>query len=191
MSLVVFDCEWTSWEGSIQRMWSGPGEHRELVQIGALRLDGALAETASFAVLVRPSLNPVLSDYFINLTGIRQADVAAQGRSLAEALAAFRDFAGDATAVWSNGGDHAVIAANLALVGLPAALDLPFGDLAPFFRRVFRSERHVTTSTLPERLGLPPAGRSHDALADARALAAALRHLAARGVYPEATGSAA
>ena len=40
-------------------------------------------------------------------------------------------------------------------------------------------EDHWFSSDLPHRLGLPPVGRAHDALADSRALAAALRHVRA------------
>ena len=69
--IVGFDMEWTAWEGSWSRSWSAPGEYREIVQIGAVKLDGgnALGERDSFDVLVRPPRNPVLSDYFIALTG--------------------------------------------------------------------------------------------------------------------------
>lgn len=32
---VIFDTEYTTWEGAADRDWTGPGEHREVVQIGA------------------------------------------------------------------------------------------------------------------------------------------------------------
>src|SRR5882762_1688961 len=64
-NVVVYDLEYTAWEGSQARGWSGPGEHREVVQIGAVRLDPhrGWAETASLARLVRPRINPRLSAY--------------------------------------------------------------------------------------------------------------------------------
>ena len=35
---VLYDTEYTSWEGSLQRGWSRPDEHRELVQLSAIRV---------------------------------------------------------------------------------------------------------------------------------------------------------
>lgn len=32
-AFVFYDTEYTSWEGAMQRNWSGPDEHRELVQL--------------------------------------------------------------------------------------------------------------------------------------------------------------
>ena len=38
-SLTVFDLEYTAWECSMARSWLTPGEFREVVQIGAVKLD--------------------------------------------------------------------------------------------------------------------------------------------------------
>ena len=69
---AIMDLEWTSWEGASQRRWSGPGEEMEIVQIGALKLrdDETLTETDILDVLVTPSIDPDLSDYFIQFNGI-------------------------------------------------------------------------------------------------------------------------
>ena len=102
---TIFDLEFTAWEGSAARGWSGPDEYREIVQIGAVRVDGgnAFAEVDRFTAYVRPVKNPVLSDYFVSLTGITQADVDRHGVSFPEALAAFSEFVGDdGAAVVSN-----------------------------------------------------------------------------------------
>ena len=37
-AFVFYDTEYTSWEGAMQRNWSGPNEHRELVQLSAIRV---------------------------------------------------------------------------------------------------------------------------------------------------------
>ena len=67
--VVVFDLEWTAWEGSIQRGWSEDWEHREIVQIGAVLVD-ALAgfksidsfsfEIKSFYILEFNNYNSIL-----------------------------------------------------------------------------------------------------------------------------------
>ena len=69
---AIMDLEWTSWEGASERRWSGPGAEMEIVQIGALKLrdDETLTETDTLDVLVTPSIDPDLSDYFIQFNGI-------------------------------------------------------------------------------------------------------------------------
>jgi len=59
---VIADLEYTSWEGALERGWDRPGEFREIVQIGAVKVQrsDSLRESDSFMVLVAPTLNPVL-----------------------------------------------------------------------------------------------------------------------------------
>lgn len=183
--IVVFDMEWTTWEGAEARRWSGPGEHMEIVQIGAVRLDDGqeLLETGSFEILVRPAFNPVLSDYFIGLTGIPQARVDAEGVDFPAALAAFAGFLGaDIGIVCSFGGDVMVLEENCRFNGLafPFAADL-FRDVRPEIREVLdMEEKHLVSGNLPRLFGFPPPGTAHQAITDARCTAEALRILTAR-----------
>ena len=57
------------------RGWPGPGEFREVVEIGLVILsdDVTLAEIDHVQVYAKPILNPTLSAYFTNLTGISQS----------------------------------------------------------------------------------------------------------------------
>ena len=66
-NIVVFDLEFTSWKGSLQRNWSKNGEHREIVQIGAVMIDleSNFKIINQFNCLVKPTINPYLSDYFV------------------------------------------------------------------------------------------------------------------------------
>lgn len=116
--MVIDDLESTSWEGAQESGWSGPGQFREIVQIGAVRVDAGdgFAERANFSVLVRPTINPDLSDYFTALTGITNNAVARDGVSLKIALAGFADFAG-ADVVLSHGRDDLVVARDCASSG--------------------------------------------------------------------------
>ncbi len=178
----VFDMEWTTWEGAMARRWSGPGEHREVVQIGAVRLrthGGRLDEIASFTQLVRPSINPVLSGYFPDLTGISQAMIDAEGMGFSEALAAFSHFIAEGGPVYSNGGDEAVLAENCRLRGLPYTLDAGrFRNAHPLLIASTGLPSHTLVSgDLPRLMGLDHAGSRHEALTDARALARTLFHL--------------
>ncbi len=176
---MVADLEYTSWEGSLQRGWSRPDEHREIVQIGAIRLNAGdgFAETGALDVLVQPQRNPVLSDYFVELTGITNARLASEGTELAAALEALKTFAAGAT-FWSNGSDDAVIAENCALVGIenPVA-NASWRDIALPFARLLDREEQIVSADVPEMIGLPAPGHAHDALSDVRAIALGLRHL--------------
>lgn len=177
--LVIFDLEFTAWPGSRERRWSAPGEFREIVQIGAIGLDGDDRETDSFDLLVRPIRNPRLSAYFTELTGITDDMVASRGVDLVEALARFDRFvAGRPLACF--GQDLTVLAENCALQGLlDVWRDRPCHRLDRAFAAV-RPDLVPGTSSgdLPARLGLAWSARAHDAVSDARALAAALAALA-------------
>ena len=121
---AIMDLEWTSWEGASQRRWSGPG--MEIVQIGALKLrdDESLTETDTLDVLVTPSINPDLSDYFIQLNGITQERLNGDGIGFADALKALRAFLGPGIrAVFSMGTDFRVIECNCHLHGVEFPFD--------------------------------------------------------------------
>jgi inhibitor of KinA sporulation pathway (predicted exonuclease) len=181
-SVVVFDLEFTSWPGAMARQWSGPGEHREVVSIGAVKLAAreGLPEIDHLLLLVRPRINPALSGYFMALTGLTQPRVDREGLTYAEALRRLAAFLGDdVVSVFSNGSDEQVLIENCQLAGLEF----------PFPRRLFRDlrgwlaaatgtpESAADTARLPGLMGFARQGRAHDALDDARVVAEALRRL--------------
>lgn len=183
---TVFDLEFTAWEGSAARGWSGPEEYREIVQIGAVRVDGenAFAELNRFKAYVRPVKNPVLSDYFVSLTGITQADVDRHGIPFPEALAAFSDFVGDdSAAIISNGTDGEALGENCVLHGIACPIDADkFINIRPHLARLLGLDTpEVISAKLPSLLRLPSQRKEHDALADALAITQALRHLRQTG----------
>lgn len=180
-TVIVADLEYTSWEGARERGWSGPGEYKEVVQIGAVRVDTGygFAEAAAFSTLVRPNLNPVLSDYFVALTGITNDTLARDATGLDDALAAFAMFVGDLT-VLSHGPDDVVIADDCTRNGLADPfVGHDWRDIAPEIRAITGAK--LDSSELPARFGLAMDGQAHDALADARALARVLAHLRGNG----------
>jgi len=99
--IVIFDLEFTAWEGSVASRWSRPGEYTEVVQIGAVKLAAdSLKELDSFEMLVKPRINPKLSDYLVALTGITNERLEAFGVDFITAYRAFLDFVGDG-AIWA------------------------------------------------------------------------------------------
>ena len=180
-SLTVFDLEYTAWECSMARSWLTPGEFREVVQIGAVRLDAdSFTVQAEFDVLVRPRFNPALSPYFEKLTGITGDQIAARGVDFRTAYDRFLAFAGDCP-IAAFGRDEKVLEENLRLYGIRDAKSLPlFYDLRGWFAVQGIDPRGRLSCEIGPALGVPFVGRSHNALDDARSLAAGMEVIAAR-----------
>ena len=177
--LAVFDLEYTTWEGAAARRWSGPGEYFEVVQIGAIVLELApnLPEIAAFEVLTRPVFNPMLSDYFTELTGISNADLELGALSFADGFGQFGQFCADVQLRVCYGWDDRALRDNCDWRGV----DWPYsvndiGNVRPMIlRRLGNPQVVPLSSDLPERFGLPAPGGAHTGLGDVRAIAIALR----------------
>jgi inhibitor of KinA sporulation pathway (predicted exonuclease) len=180
--VVVFDTEFTAWRGSVQRRWQGPGEFQEIVQIGAVRIDAAtLAETASFAVLIRPTLNPVLSDYLVRLTRITNDRLAVEGLSFVEGTKRFAEFVGSRP-IFCYGRDDKIIARNAERLKKPEAWSNTSGtNLREWLTEVGVKLSGVSSGELAKHVGAAAQGIAHDALVDARSLAEAVRYLVTNG----------
>ena len=181
-SITIFDLEYTAWECSMARSWLTPGEFREVVQIGAVRLDAdSFSVQAEFEVLVRPRFNPRLSPYLENLTGISNAQLDARGVDFRTAYDRFLAFAGDCP-IAAFGRDEKVLEENLRLYGIADARPLPlFYDLRGWFAVQGLDPRGRQSWEIGPALGVPFAGRNHNALDDAKSLAAGMEAIAVRG----------
>jgi inhibitor of KinA sporulation pathway (predicted exonuclease) len=181
-SLTVFDLEYTAWEGSMARSWLEPGQFREVVQIGAVKLDAeSFAIQAELDLLVRPRINPLLSPYFETLTGITADSVARQGIDFAQAYDRFLDFAGQEP-IAAFGWDDVVLKENLRLYGIARPGSLPvFYDLRGWFAVQGVDPRGRLACEIAPALGLG-GGRAHNALDDARSLAVGMKALVSRGI---------
>lgn len=182
--IVLFDLEFTAWEGSLERGWSEPWEHREIIQIGAVRVrdDAALTELGRLLCYVSPVRNPELSAYIVDLTGIDQATIDHEGFDFPEALEVFLDFCDGARAVLSYSGDPDVLAENCRLHGIAAPDWRGYGELdGSLARRAGPEFGQSTSYQLPTLVGLEMTGRAHDAMDDSLAIAETLRVLRQRG----------
>ena len=186
-TITIFDLEFTAWECSMARHWLAPGEFKEVVQIGAVKLDAeTFAPLAEFDMLVRPRINFALSPYFEKLTGITNARVARQGVDFAIAYARFLEFA-EGGPVAAFGHDERVLEENIRLYGLKGARPLPvFYDLRGWFAVQGVDPRGMHSCDIGPALGLPFAGRAHNALDDARSIAGAMKAMASRSLRPAA-----
>src|ERR1700744_3488979 len=181
-SITVFDLEFTAWECSMARHWLSPGEFKEVVQIGAVRLDAdSFHILDEFNLLVRPRINTLLSPYFQKLTGITNEVVAEQGVDLADAYARFVAFVGN-DPIAAFGHDEKVLEDNLRLYGIWGAKALPvFHDLRGWFAAQGIDPRGLHSCDIGPILGIPFQGQTHNALDDARSIAQGMEVMAARG----------
>jgi DNA polymerase III epsilon subunit-like protein len=179
---VIFDLEFTAWEGSLESRWTRPGELSEVVQIGAVKLDAAnLKEVECFDMLVRPRVNPVLSDYLVTLTGITNQALERRGVDFAVAYRAFLDFVGGSQ-IFAHGRDDLIFAANLKLYGWGRALALPdYSNAIPWFIAQGLDMKGKRACDVAELAGAVFEGHKHDALADARGVAAGFIALIGKG----------
>ena len=179
---VVFDLEFPSWPGSNERNWSLPNEDREIIQIGAVKIEttGDMREVDSFQILVRPLKNPILSNYIVNLTAITQEKVEKEGILFPLALSRFINFIGEHPIdILSNGGDEEVIEENCQIHNIPfLSIFKKSTDLKIYFSEVLGiSRKNCTSGMLPKLFGLNNHEKQHDALGDVRSISQALRYL--------------
>ncbi|MBO6520566.1 MAG: exonuclease domain-containing protein [Rhodospirillales bacterium] len=184
----IMDLEFTAWEGSRARGWSGQGEEREIVQIGALKISGddMLKECEALDILVRPRINPQLSDYFRNLTGITQRQLDREGLSFEDALMRLGTFLGGIDGpVYSMGTDCLVIEENCSLYDVAYPFDnTRFADLRPILANtVGRSVAAADSSQLPQHMSFDNPGTAHQGIFDCRCIAETLRILRRRGLF--------
>lgn len=179
--IVVYDTEFTSWKGFLEKGFKEEGRYCEIIQMGAVIVDAGddFCELGTFTTFVRPKINPILSQYIIDLTQITQKDVDQHGIAFAEAFEAFVDFIpNDATSLVCYGRDGDVLDINKSLNGIVENINLP-PEID--FNRLLLSEGIISSpkssSELPKLLGIDFTGFAHNAIDDARALACAIREL--------------
>lgn len=182
--IVVFDLECTTWEGAAQRDWSGPGEHREVVQLGA-----AIVETKNFTelpnieFLVKPEINPILSEYFIALTKITQEEIDEKGIGFPTFLQEFFDwccdfelYCFDSRVDGSRLFDRDVLIENCDLFGIEFLFEMErFHNVNEIFHH--RGYTVKQSGAAPEAFGIKIPARPHNALNDVRGLIIGLKAL--------------
>ena len=182
MEFILYDTEYTSWEGSLQRLWTGEGEEREIVQISAILVKDlqSLNGTEFFSVYTKPICNPILSDYFKNLTGIEQHTIDNFGINISEGLEKFSKFSKNKLCLcW--GDDLLVINENIKLHNLKTSLNMLKNiDLRDIFNE-FQVDTSLynsgTIETFSEEETIMRSGSEHNALSDCISMLAALLKL--------------
>ena len=121
-AFIIYDMEYTSWNGSMERNWNHDWEKREIIQIAAVKVLNymdSLEILETFNVIVKPTYNPILSNYITNLTGITNKQINSKGIPFKAAIKKFYKFCEKPNKklikIFSYGDDYKIIMENLIL----------------------------------------------------------------------------
>lgn len=184
--IIIFDLEFTAWPGSNKRKWSEAWEFREIIQIAAVKLqitEDAAEIVSTFNELVKPKINPRLSDYIVQLTGISQSTIDEMAVDFKSALDQFYSFSQDGKVpcfAWGN--DDQVLYENCQIqeFSMPV-FSAGFVNLQRIAATLGLSGHHLASGEVANYLGAQIAGHKHNALFDVRSLAVSLNHWLAKG----------
>ncbi len=173
MELIIYDLEWNiGYKPYVFRYHGAELTLRgEIIQIGAVRVDGNARVLDTFFLQLRPRIFRRLQHHIAKVTGLSQGDLDA-GLPLREGLERFRQWAGP-DAVFGEWGmdDMPVLKQNLYLCGLDESWPQRWVDLQRLFLQSFprKEGEGLALESVVERLGIPlEADRAfHNALDDA------------------------
>ena len=180
---VVFDLEYTAWEGSLERNWSRSDEQPEIIQIGGVKIyrkNGHWRHISEFNEYVKPTLKPKLSKYIKDLTGITQEIIEEKGITLNMALQRFDSFIPQNALLCTNGNDQEILNWNCRHLDIENPLNhYNHINVRPFLANrmhVSETDLRLHSYRLAE-LDTISDSVPHDALWDARCIARALMTL--------------
>ena len=182
---ILFDTEFTAWEGSQERNWSLEWEHKELISVSALKVEfkeNKLSIIEKFNCLIIPSINYRLSDYIMNLTGITQTELEKKGISFKEFIEKFYKFS-DNLNLYSYGNDYIEIEENLYLNKIKCLKYYNwkerFFDIRTFFKQYSINTRNYTSGTVYKHFNIKPEQEIsvHDSEWDTYSLYLTIEHI--------------
>lgn len=176
--VIVGDTEYTTFGPTRETGWPEPHHHKEIVQIAAIKLNLATGqEVETFDRFVRPTINPNLTQYFTDLTGITQNEVDLHGVSFNVRLAEYTAFCGDYPA-WVFNADGEVFEENCRLNGASFPfVSTPFNRVMPKLSAWGFEPNAFSSGTLYKAVGLKMGGHVHNALHDVRSMGAFLHYI--------------
>lgn len=179
MNYIVLDLEWNQALPGAARVTEPVCLVGEIVQMGAVKLDGDRKLLDRFDTLVRPRYYTKMQAHVRELTGLEESRLQKAPR-FPEALKQFLDWCGEAFSfvVW-GGNDLRILRDNLQLHGLDESWLPACYDLQKIYGRQFEEERRAySLAAAAERLALPDEARNfHDAGSDAYCTALVLQRV--------------
>jgi|TARA_R110000868_G_scaffold57461_1_gene177376 inhibitor of KinA sporulation pathway (predicted exonuclease) len=185
--IIVYDTESTCWSKNdgTSSWWCEDWQEPEIIQISAIKIETQnFTEVGKpFDVFIKPTINPVLSDYCTDLTSITNAHLNKEGLSFVDGCKLFNAYCGTDER-HSYGGDHSVLNYNLRdLYNLPAEInDFTGHDIRTLFTKIDPSTKSVNSGALSQHFKLAFHANQHYALDDCRSISESLKHFKA---HPE------
>lgn len=175
LPLVLVDTEYTCFGHSLKTAWWKPWQHKEIVQIGAVKLDEAGNEIDVLNTFVIPKINPKLSNRFSKLTGISQDDVDKYGISFSEALQKFVEFS-KGLKICTFDSDYIVFRENCIIndIIFPYS-DQQFIKLCEYLDQWGIDRYKYSSGTLYKAVGEEMYTTEHNALHDVRSMGVVIK----------------
>lgn len=165
MNYIILDLEATCWENDRTKQ-------NEIIEIGAVKINGKLAVIDEFQTFVKPTLNPWLSEFCKKLTSISQDDVNA-APYFPEAIQRFQDWIGEEPFFLCSWGfyDKTQLKKDCELHQLSAAWLKNHISLKHQHGKLIGIEKGVGMARALQMLKLPLEGTHHRGMDDARNIA--------------------
>ncbi len=179
--IIITDSEYTTWKDALQTGWSGPGQHREIVQLAAARVTSDFSKVIeTIDLMVVPKINPKLSPFFIELTGIKQTAVDNHGMSFPARLDQFWSFSENGTLpVICMNADEAVVRENCRINEVQFPFENSWHRLRPYLDQI-GIDISVSSGDLHKLTHDPlKSNMTHYALHDVLSMVKFLRHISA------------
>lgn len=178
MNHIVIDLEFDRTDKTFRK--SGMPTYFEIIEIGAVKLDGSFNVADRFQSFVRPEMMLKMTGKVRELTGISFEDLTA-APVLADVLESFSEWAGENGSydiyAWSES-DELQISAETEMKGIVNPLsDAQWIDLQAEFNEKIGLERSVSLSNALSWMNIDVSGREHRASDDACNTASVLRML--------------
>lgn len=176
---IVLDVEFTAWPNSMATGWRMPGQFKEIIQLGAVKVDRKFHTIESFCAFICPRINPVLTPYIEGVTGITNADIASCGKPFPDVWESFLSFCGDLPLI-AYGRDDLTLRENMRLNSLPDTLP-PYTNIVGWMAAQNVDVEKGHGCDVGPAVGVPFEGHPHNALDDAASLAAGIAAVLAKG----------
>ena len=118
----IADFEWTSWRGNyygsnLQFEKRQKWQKREIIQIGLLKVNLKFKIIGEHKIYIKPSINPILSNYIKELTNISQNIIEINGINFKNAYDQLAEITNNSLII-SNGIDGKILEENYKINGL-------------------------------------------------------------------------
>ena len=171
MNYIVLDLEWNQpWPGSPSSKKVLPVPIRgEIIQIGAVRVTEEQFVEDEFQIFIRPKYYRSLNRRVSKLTGIKDAQLRAEGVPFPQAVEQFRNWCGEDCVFLTWGFDDiGILQENLRLFGMDESWTARWYNA----QMIFNAQTDGSTSqkalkTAMEIFEIEPSRPAHDALGDA------------------------